>query len=163
MAVTYEPITTTTFNGSTSTVTFSSISSAYTDLRIVVNALSTNNALYMRFNSDSGTNYSFNALQGSAATISANNSTNESLINTGAFDTTYPSLILIDVFSYASAVQKAVLCIQATDTNSTGTYMKYTTGSWNSTTTVNSITLWASGSTNFASGGTITIYGIKAA
>ena len=50
---TYEPIATASGNGPTATVTFSSISSSYTDLVIVSNVLSTTaQYLRMRLNSD---------------------------------------------------------------------------------------------------------------
>ena len=58
---TYTPIATTTGTGSSGTITFTSIPSTYTDLRIILNGTETNATLYefdMRYNNDSGNNYS---------------------------------------------------------------------------------------------------------
>ena len=69
MAVTYTPITSNTLTSATASVTFSSISGTYTDLVLVVSAqsASTNVDLAMRFNSDSGTNYSNTRLYGTGS------------------------------------------------------------------------------------------------
>ena len=58
--ITYTPITSTTLGSNTASVTFSSISSAYTDLVLVVaGALDGANWVpTLQFNSDTGTNYS---------------------------------------------------------------------------------------------------------
>ena len=57
---TYTQIATTTLGSSQSTITFSSISGAYTDLVLVVTAkVSSATDLWVRANSDSGSNYSY--------------------------------------------------------------------------------------------------------
>ena len=58
---TYALIERQTLGSATSTVTFSSIPGTYTDLIIISSALSagTSETIMMRFNSDSGNNYSF--------------------------------------------------------------------------------------------------------
>jgi len=73
---TYTPIATNTLGSDTATVTFSSISASYTDLVLIINGgtASTGN-FYVRFNSDTGSNYSYTALYG---TGSAAGSTRES-------------------------------------------------------------------------------------
>jgi len=59
MPTTYEPIATTTLSTATASVTFSSISGTYTDLRLVIFALgATSDYPYVEINSDTGTNYS---------------------------------------------------------------------------------------------------------
>jgi hypothetical protein len=60
MTATYEKIATTTLGSTTATVTFSSISGAYTDLVLVERLVKsiTGGSLQVRFNSDTGTNYS---------------------------------------------------------------------------------------------------------
>lgn len=59
MALTYEPIATTTISSPTSTITFSSIPSSYTDLVVVVTGkiTGTTEDAYFRLNNDSGANY----------------------------------------------------------------------------------------------------------
>jgi hypothetical protein len=59
MASTYEKIATNTLGTAVGTVTFSSISSAYTDLVVIfVGNLSAAATCFLRFNNDSGSNYS---------------------------------------------------------------------------------------------------------
>ena len=60
MATTYEPIATNTLGSAAANITFSSIPATYTDLRVVVVALTTNNNwnIELRLNSDSSTLYS---------------------------------------------------------------------------------------------------------
>lgn len=69
MAATYEPIATTTASGSSSSITFSSISSAYTDLVLVANASVTSGSdtAILRFNGDTGSNYSRTFLSGNGS------------------------------------------------------------------------------------------------
>ena len=62
MAITYEPIATTTLGTAAASVTFSTISGAFTDLVLVMAFANTGvgngNDILMQFNSDSGSNYS---------------------------------------------------------------------------------------------------------
>jgi hypothetical protein len=82
MAITYEPIATETASGSVSSITFSSISGTYTDLVIIVNGgtAGSDNSLVVRFNSDTGGNYSYTAIDGdgSGSSALASNNTNTS-------------------------------------------------------------------------------------
>ena len=66
MTATYDCIATTTLSSAQSSVTFSSISGSYTDLIIISDAIlaSGNDALGLRFNSDSGSNYSYTFMYG---------------------------------------------------------------------------------------------------
>jgi hypothetical protein len=65
MAPTYEPIATTTLGTAAASITFSSIPATYTDLRLVVVAKAVSaSTLDVRFNNDSGTNYSKTEISG---------------------------------------------------------------------------------------------------
>ena len=72
MASTYTAIATQTASGSTTALTFSSIPQTYTDLVIVclLTAGNTGDA-YLRYNSDTGTNYSDTALRGNGSAASS--------------------------------------------------------------------------------------------
>jgi hypothetical protein len=58
MATTYEKIQSTTLGSATTAINFNSIAASWTDLKIVLVAKTTsgNADVYLRFNSDSGTN-----------------------------------------------------------------------------------------------------------
>ena len=163
MPSTYEPIATTTL-GSASTITFSSIPSTYTDLRIVlVGLVSSADAGIMRFNSDTATNYSFTRTRGDGASASSSSSANQTNIYIGEYtSTSVPSLTTMDIFSYASSNFKTALISNNADKNGSGNIFNFAS-TYRSTTAISSITLSCVNFTNFAAGTTATLYGIKAA
>jgi hypothetical protein len=84
MATTYEKIATTTLGSASSTITFNSIAASWTDLRIVlvsVNDASSTQPVEMRFNSDSGTNYSTTNLYGNGGNAGSYRYTNANKMN----------------------------------------------------------------------------------
>lgn len=168
MATTYEPIATTTLSSGANSITFSSISSAYTDLRLVlVGKSQPTNTRYpaLQVNSDTGTNYSYTRLYGNGASATSQRGTNTSLISlvSNGMDDTYPVLITIDIFSYAGSTYKTMLWTTAEDDNGSGAIVEGV-GLWRSTSAINSITLTATSGTGiYDTGTTATLYGIKAA
>lgn len=163
MPATYEPIATTTLGAAASTITFSSIPATYTDLRVVVcGSSSSGNTPRFRFNSDTGNNYSATHLNGDGASAGSQRDTNASSIFTQLAFVTTPiiGLITLDVFSYAGSTNKTALITMSADANGSGS-VHAIVGLWRNTGAINSIEL--SAATNFTSGTTATIYGIKAA
>lgn len=163
MPATYEPIATTTLSSAAASITFSSISSAYTDLRIVLVGTSTGTSDYniqITFNSDTGTNYSKTGLQGNGTAASSSRATNNNYIYPmeGQGVTTTPSFYTMDIFSYAGSTYKTCLIEQNIDLNGSGRVYR-AVGLWRSTSAITSTTWTLSGST-FASGTTATLYGI---
>jgi len=157
---TYEPIATTTVSGtSTNSVTFSSIPATYTDLIIVANgAESADQYMAMRFNSDTGSNYSdtFLSGSGSAATSSRNTSQTFGRFGSGTVTGRWASIVQINNYSN-STTYKTWLWRSNLD---------YVTGGaslWRSTSAITSVTLLTTTSDYFISGSTFTLYGIKAA
>ena len=73
MALTYEPIASTTLGSSAPSISFNSISTAYTDLRLIVSGLNATSAggWRIRVNGDSGSNYSYNGISGNGTTASS--------------------------------------------------------------------------------------------
>lgn len=167
MPATYEPITTTTIaNNTTTSVTLSSITSAYTDLRVVISYGAAGGLMYlgMRLNGDTGTNYSSQRLIGNGASIAATSSINQSYIAVEpnySPTSTIPGLATIDLFSYGNNTFKTVLTTGNSNLSTSGG-MSRRVGLWRSTSAVNSITIFDPfGTTNyFTSGSTITLYGI---
>ena len=160
---TYDLIATATLSSS-GTITFNSIPSTYTDLRVVCVATTTSTTnFWMQFNSDSGTNYSVTYLGGDGSSVSSLTETNTTSVRAtlGNTSTTIPGLWTFDIFSYASSVYKTVLSSENTDRNGSG-YSAREVNCWRSTSAINSITLLPN-TGSFASGTTATLYGIKAA
>jgi len=166
MAITYEPIATTTLGSAAASITFSSISSAYTDLRVVMvtTAAASGGYLTAQFNSDTGTNYSSTYLYGNGTTASSGRSTSsvEMFVDTvsAALSTSNPSLITMDIFSYAGSTFKTTLSTGSNDFNGSGEIDRGVS-LWRSTAAITAIKLLCN--VNLAAGTTATLYGIKAA
>jgi hypothetical protein len=161
MPATYEPIATTTVVTPASTITFSSITSAYTDLKLVLVASSTLSASpRIQFNSDTGTNYSRTTIYGDGATAASSRSTGFASIGltTTSLSLTIPTMISIDLFSYAGSTYKTILSAETNDQNGSGAVSR-TVGLWRSTSAITSIDLSLNTST-FTTGTTATLYGI---
>ena len=169
MAVTYEPIATTTLGSAASSITFSSIPSTYTDLRLVFvgTATSTTFTTYIRFNGVStGTLYSQTYLKGDGSTAGTGRYSNQNQISNDGYaneiSATIPELIEIDIFSYAGSTNKTFLSRVSQDRNGSGA-TGATVGLFRSTSAISSITLTSDFTATFATGTTATLYGIKAA
>ena len=164
---TYEPIATTTLSTSTATVTFSSISSSYTDLLIIANVKQTtsNNGLRFRFNSDTGTNYSSTYVYGNGSSAISGR---ESSISSGyavytSSNTSLEMMAQFHIFNYANnttyktTIGRGARASEMADA---------TVSLWRSTSAITSISLAAGAgfpTNNFDTGSTFTLYGIKAA
>ena len=164
---TYEPIATQTLAIAAATITFSSIAATYTDLRLVATGTVASAApdVWIRFNSDTATNYSLTAIQGNgtAASSFATTSATKIDITPGVgWSSTIPSMVTMDVFSYAGSTYKTVLANENADRNGSGVTTA-TVGLWRSTAAITRIDITNSSSVNFSVGTTATLYGIKAA
>jgi hypothetical protein len=162
MATTYEPIATTTLGSAASSITFSSISSAYTDLRFVV-AVKPNDTTtfaYVQFNNDTGSNYSGTELVGngaSAASYRESSSGNGVPILIADYIPNQNGLITLDIFSYSGSTNKTTLATYSGDNAGSG-YVSRAVGLWRNTAAITSVKLVGG---NFAAGTTATLYGIK--
>ena len=167
MAVTYEPIATTTLTGNQADVTFSSITGTYTDLVLVVSASFTSSSdIRYRANGDSGSNYSFNTLHGdgtSSGAIRGNNNTSGLLDYYGAIGTTNgTSTQIITFFNYSNTTTYKTSISRA---NNAGVGVDAIVNLYRSNTAITSL-VFARGSAfggTWQTGSTFTLYGIKAA
>jgi hypothetical protein len=162
MPATYEKIATTTLGSANATITFSSISSAYTDLRLVITALQgSGNNIALRFNSDSGTNYSRTRLIGNGTSATSTRATDDTEIdlNREALSSTNPSLYEIDIFSYAGSTNKTLLATANEDRNGSGSVMRVV-GLWRSTSAISTILITSLSADTMGVGTTATLYGI---
>ena len=163
MPATYEPIATTTLGSAAASITFSSISSAYTDLICVVTLrTTTGNGCTFRFNSDSGNNYSSTFLRGDGTTAESNRYStwsNLPVIGVYGLSSTQPSLYRISIFNYAGSTNKTILSEGSTDRNGSGNVDR-AVGLWRNTNAITSITIADGGSSTITAGSTATLYGI---
>lgn len=168
MPATYDSLATTTLGSNIQTVTLSSISSAYTDLRIVVSNLrmSVDNVASISFwvNGDSGSsNYSFTNVWANGATVGSQRFSSRNTIdqlNYGNLNlsSTLPAMIEIDIFSYSGSTNKTFLSRFSGDRNGSGQTTSQV-NLWRSTSAINSITFYGNGS-DISAGTVISLYGI---
>ena len=164
MPATYEPIATTTLGSAASSITFSSIASSWTDLRVVWVGTSTSNGaeFYIRFNSDSSSNYSQTGIYGNGASAASAALTSQTQVKGtlgGGVSSTIPHFYTCDVFSYAGSTNKTCLIESSEDRNGSG-FVERNVGLWRSTSAINTITILPNTST-WVAGTTATLYGIK--
>jgi hypothetical protein len=167
MPSTYTPIATTTLGSAQTTVTFSSISGTYTDLRFVIVAGQTplNESFRWRYNSDTGGNYSWTQMlgNGSSAISSRSNPNVTSISPFGDLGgSAVESLAKIDILNYSNTTTNKTTIARFDSIQKTRTAAAV--GLWRSTAAITSVTFdIANGTDTFVAGSTFTLYGIKAA
>jgi hypothetical protein len=163
MPATYEPIATTTLGSAAATISFTSIASSWTDLRVVFVCTSTltAQAASLTLNGDTAANYSLTRLRGNGTSASSQRETSVNRIDFSPSGTssTIPQFYAIDLFSYAGSTNKTILIESSEDQNGSGNTSRFV-ALYRSTSAITSLTLTCNTST-FATGTTATLYGIK--
>jgi hypothetical protein len=161
---TYVPIATYTIPSAAASYTFSSISGSYTDLVLVSNVKvsSVGEAVQIRFNSDSGNNYSFTQLSGNGTNAGSSRSNNLSIIyisNDGSA-TNYGTAIT-QIMNYSNTTTYKTTLGRFSEASATSWA---DVGLWRNTAAITSLTLNVSGtSKTLSEGSTFSLYGILAA
>jgi hypothetical protein len=156
----YESIASATPSG-TGTVTFSSIPGTYKSLQIRCNIVYSSTSLVrFQYNSDTGSNYARHILYGDGSVAGADASasyTSNAIIYVGG--STGTNVGIVDIHDYASTTKyKTSRTFSGNDNNGSG-YITLMSGLWMSTSAVTSIDILCS--SNFLSGTTFALYGIK--
>jgi len=170
----YESIATTTVgSGGSATITFSSIPATYTHLQIRGIARSTltgtaEDIIRIRFNSDTGSNYSTHALAGdgsvayiAAAAASQTSGFGAAIPRAGVTASVFGAFVY-DVLDYANTNKyKTVRSIGSFDRNGGGNVI-FASAAWLSTSAITSITMFPEGgSASFPEYSQFALYGIK--
>lgn len=159
---TYEPISTQTLSSGQSSITFSSISSAYTDL-VLIAAIKGTSTIYRQLtvNGDNGSNYSITEIFGdgsSAGTSRQSNATAMGMMEATNSSSDGTAISTFNFMNYANTTTYKTVITRSNKYDKTGAIV----GLWRSTSAINSITLTAFSNT-YATGSTFTLYGIVAA
>ena len=164
----YESIATLNGDGSTASITFSSIPSTYKHLQIRANFITNvaGNSVSWRANGDTASNYADHTLSGSGTVASANYSvpaTSAQFFGAqSGTSTTYPNVVIFELIDYASTTKyKTARIFAGVDENGSGEVALFS-GLWMSTSAVNSLTIRMS-SSFFKTSSTFSLYGIKGA
>jgi hypothetical protein len=164
MTATYEKIATTTLGSASATVTFSSISSAYTDLVIVAQMKNSGSGgdFLAYFNSDTGSNYSRTILGSNGSSVysaRASSATSARFNYSEPINSDGNTIFRINIQNYSNTTTFKT-AVSRGDRGATSTAA--IVNLWRSTSAINNIQFFTD-ATNFAAGSIITLYGIKAA
>lgn len=166
LALTYEPIATTTLGSAAASYTFSSIPQTYTDLVLVWNGgnSSAGQALLFQVGNgsvDVGSNYSYTYLNGTGASaVSGRASTQTSaLLSWSSPSTTVQDTGIMQFQNYSNTTtNKTVLVRYGNAATGTDAIVNL----WRSTSAINTIKIFST-SGNLITGSSLTLFGIKAA
>lgn len=162
MAVTYEPISTTTLSTATATVTFSSIPQTYTDLVLIVNGVeSANQYVAIRFNGDTAGNYSQTRLYGNGTSVTSDRQSSVTFGRLSVGNPTNRFAIVASVFNYTNATTYKTWLSRSNVAND---YVGAVVGVWRiSPVAITSLSVLTTTADTFLTGTTFTLYGILAA
>jgi hypothetical protein len=175
----YDSIATTTLATATATITFSSIPATYTHLQLRGIARTSvggnSDFVVVRFNSDSGANYSRHAVVGPGGSIYLEAAANATSVRfdpaaaSGATTNVF-GVGIVDILDYADTSKyKTTRNLSGFDNNGAGTnawdkgFVQSAGGNWRSTSAVSTITLTSGNGGNFAQYTQFALYGIKGA
>jgi hypothetical protein len=174
----YESIASASGTGSNSTITFNSFPSTYAalQLRLMVKSTDTSTPvtqMRIRFNSDTGSNYSYHRLIGDGSAVSAYGAASQSAVIIDAVAITSISPInssnfsasIIDIQDYASTTKnKTVRAFSGSDRNGVqvDTAIALNSSVWLNTNAITSIDIAINGG-NYATNSVVSLYGIKGA
>jgi hypothetical protein len=161
MTSTYEKIATTTLNSTSNSITFSSIPATYTDLVLVSNTKFDIDGGYytaLRFNSDSGSNYSETFLYGTGGAAGSSRNSNSTVGRIG-FQTTAWGITITNIQNYSNSTTYKTTISRD---NSLNYLVDAIAMLWRSTAAINAINIVSQSGSNFTTGSMFTLYGIKA-
>lgn len=157
-------IQTVSLSSSQSSVTFSSFANTFKHLQIrgISLASVSDENLRIRFNSDSGSNYARHYLGGNGSSSFSGATPNETYALGGLSpNTSAPGAYVIDILdAFSTNKYKTVKSFYGDDKNGSG-YVLLCSGVWLNTNEITSISLSFTGSANFNSYSTFSLYGIK--
>jgi hypothetical protein len=155
---TYTPLATVTLGSSASSVTFSSIPATYRDLILVVTASGGGEVdERLRFNGDTGSNYSFVRMFGDGSSA-ATSSVSGTYIRTLAGNLSGLHNAIIQIMDYSATDKHKTTLGRG---NNSATFVVGTAGRWANTAAINSID-YSLSSGSFAAGSTFSLYGVIA-
>jgi hypothetical protein len=159
---TYTPLATTTLGSATASVTFSSISGAYTDLVLVISpASSAQKDVDIRLNGDTGTNYSRTVLTGNGTSAASSRTTSDAsayITYYAATNTTLGnSVFIVNFMNYSNTTTYKTMLARA---NNASTGVDAAVALWRNTAAITSIALTPAGG-SFEQYTTASLYGIK--
>jgi hypothetical protein len=167
---TYEPIATTTLGSAAASVSFTSISGSYTDLVLIgngYNATGTGLPCRMRFNSDTGSNYSLTNLTGNGSSASSGRGSNQAQAWVGYSvgwdnNSSEPTFFIANIMNYSNSTTYKTALVRNNQPTGDFPGTEVIVNLWRNTSAITSIEVYINSGT-FATGSTFTLYGILSA
>jgi len=158
-------------SGGSSTITFSSIPGTYTHLQIRAisrkSSAGGGDGIFVRFNSDTGSNYALHQIDGDGSSVSAYGAASQGQMNPFATATSSQSANVFgvqiwDILDYANTNKyKTLRAMNGYDNNGSGK-IRYGSGLWMNTNAVTQIDITGNGD-SFSQYTQFALYGIKSA
>ena len=151
-------------------ITVSSIPNTFTDLLVLTSFRSSVNSgdwdgLNLRFNNDSGNNYTARLLYGTGSGAASLSTTEAQIIyhhyavTNNQTSNTFSNAAMY-VPNYASSAAKSISTDSVTEHNGTTVILNISAGLWNNSAAISSITFRSNSLNNFMAGSSVTVYGI---
>jgi hypothetical protein len=172
---TYSLIESQTLGSAAPSITFTSIPQGYTDLVVVASSATTHTLAtfpYMRFNGDSGSNYSYTEMNGTGSSALSARDTNQTIAWTspqmGSISNTLgDNTTIVNIMDYSNSTTNKTYLSRANRAGSTLDYqgVEAAVGLWRNTAAITSVLIGnrrGGVDYNFASGSNFKLYGIQA-
>ena len=149
----------------TASVTFSSIPSTYTDLKVVMSLRTNYAANYDNFNmsiNSSTTSFTFKEIYGSGSAASSYSTTTGLITDINAANNTVSTFSNLDIYipNYTAANNKSYSADSVQENNATLAYAEMVAGLWSNTSAITSLT-FTSNNGSFVQYSTFYLYGIS--
>jgi hypothetical protein len=158
---TYTPLATRTLTSTATSVTFSSIPATYRDLILVTDATITQagstDGYGLRFNGDTGSNYSWVRMVGASSTPSSGTGTSTYAFN-GVIGDANRRPSIFQIMDYSATDKHKTTLSRSSGSNGNWTMAAVTR--WANTAAITSVLIRSDGSYNFSVGSTFSLYGI---
>jgi hypothetical protein len=161
---TYTALANITLGSTASSVTFGSIPATYRDLVLVAETIAgTNQSNLVRYNSDSGSNYTTLVMRGYGASITESLSTTDNVlyITYSGIGSGQKCLTTLSVMDYSATDKHKAALHRSNYTGTATTFVEAMATRWANTAAISSIQFFAS-TGSFAIGSTFSLYGIVA-
>jgi hypothetical protein len=167
-----ELISTSLISSPVSSVTFdvTGLGSSYKHLHFRITGRDTNSsdqAIGLRFNGDTGSNYTFHQIYANGSTISSNgfgtgtfNYAGLGLMPGASYTSNSFGAVIIDILDFASTTKNKTCRANLAWLSTSANNLNFRSSAWLSTSAITSVNVFATG-TSFAIGSRISIYGIK--
>ena len=163
---TYDELRTQTIATPTSSLTFDLTGiTGYTDLVLVANTVVSSGSGYdlsLRFNGDTGTNYSYNYFGGTGTSPFVGKNPSMSFADCGYINANSgnPNTRIVNIQNYANTTAQKLVISRGSSVNSTQV-IAYT-NLWRNTSAITNITIFSGSGLTYAVGSTFSLYGIRA-